>query len=57
MAERKNTSIWIEPAVNTRLRVIAAYTGLTLGDVIKRAISLMDDQGRVIVGKKVGEEA
>lgn len=53
---KKNTSIWIEPEVNRKLRIISAYTGKRIGDVIKNLLVLVDDQGRVIVGQKRMEE-
>lgn len=53
---KKNTSIWIEPEVNRKLRIISAYTGKRIGDVIKNLLVLVDDQGRVIVGQKKTED-
>lgn len=53
---KKNTSIWIEPEVNRKLRIISAYTGKRIGDVIKNLLVLVDDQGHVIVGQKKTED-
>lgn len=56
MAGKKNTSLWIDPKVNQKLRVVGAYMGTTIGDTIRYLLTLVDDQGRPIVGQKKVEE-
>lgn len=55
MADKKNTSMWIETEAYTKLRVISAYKNLALGEVIKYLLTLVDDKGTVVVGKKTVE--
>lgn len=56
MAGKTNTSLWIDPDVYRKLRVVGAYRSTTIGDTIRYLLTLVDDQGRPVVGQKKVEE-
>jgi hypothetical protein len=44
MAPKKNTSMWLDPKVAKRLRILGATHSLAVGDVVAAALALLEAQ-------------